>query len=333
MVRKRFSMKNNLKEYNGIRYTIEDGGTISVFSALDKNITEYSIPSEIDGVAVTSISDHAFSDCTLLQSILIPEGIKRIEHMAFSKCYNLGNIVLPSTLEYIGDRAFEYTHITTVTIPEKVEYIGDYAFDNCSQLSNVLIENINCHYNYAFPVYPNANLAKENIKYKNIVNNIFIFQYSESEFTKFALMRNDSNIQIQHVAGSIPHVYDIMRALKIVPEYIQNIPERKYRFTIQANFSERGRGYYKLIYFKKPVSINNEAVTGAYKVACKLEVNSTGKVEDWIDKNIYIGDFIEILYTSLVNFESNKVIDSKVSPMKGYIPISRNTVEKILEWE
>lgn len=326
-------MKNNLKEYNGIRYTIEDGGTISVFSAVDKNITEYSIPSEIGGVAVTSISDHAFSDCTLLQSILIPEGIKRIEHMAFSKCYNLGNIVLPSTLEYIGDRAFEYTHITTVTIPEKVDYIGDYAFDNCSQLSNVFIENTNCHYNYAFPVYPNANLAKENIKYKNVLNNIFCFKYSESEFTKFALMRNGNDIQIQHVAGSMCHVHDIIRALKMQPDYLLNIPKRKYKFNIISNFSERGRGYYKLVYFKKPVTLNNETITGAYKVGCKLQVNSTGKVEDWYNKDIYIGDFVEILYTSLVNFESNEVIESKVSPMKGYIPISRNTVEKILDWE
>ena len=327
-------MKNNLKEYNGLRYYVLENGTIGIFSVIDKNTTECVIPSEIDGVAVTSICNNAFSDCNLLQSCTIPEGIVQIEYRAFEKCYNLKSIVFPKSLMYIGDRAFNYcSSLTQVNIPEGVETLGVFVFGNCSQLLDVVVENPNTDYTYAFEVFPNAKLRKENIKFKNVINNIFYFKYSENEFTKFALMRKANDIQIQHVAGCIPHVFDIMRALKIEKRYLENIPDRKYKFSIISNFSERGRGYYKLVYFKNPVSLIGESITGAYKVACKLEVNSTGKVEDWLNKEIYIGDFLEILYTSLVNFESNKVIDSKVSPMKGYIPISRNTVEKILGWE
>lgn len=324
---------NNLKEYNGLRYYIIEDGTIGIFSIVDKNSTECVIPSEIDGIAVTSITNNAFSDCNNLQSCIIPEGITDISHHAFEKCYNLKSVEFPQSLTYIGDRAFNYcSSLIQVTIPENVETLGMFAFDNCSQLRHVMLENPRTDYTYAFPVYPNALLEKKNIKTRNVVNNIFAFQYSESEFTKFALMRDCNNIQIQHISGSVPHVYDIMRALRMVPDYLLNIPLRKHKFTVLANFSQGGRGYYKLIYFKKPVSLNEESITGAYTVGCKLEVNSTGKVEDWCNKNIYIGDFIEILYSAIVNFDSNTVLESKVSPMHSYVPESRNTIEKILAW-
>ncbi len=325
---------NNLKEYNGLRYYIIEDGTIGIFSIVDKNATECVIPSQIDGIAVTSITNNAFSDCNLLQSCIIPEGIVHISHNAFEKCYNLKSIEFPDSLTYIGDRAFNYcSSLIQVVIPKNVETLGMFAFDNCEQLRHVLIENPKCYYEYAFTVFPNALLEKKNIKIKNFINNIFYFKYSESEFTKFALMRNDNSIQIQHVAGSLCHINDIMRALRMVPEYLLNIPARKYKFTVLSNFSERGRGYYKLIYFKKPVSLNEESITGAYTVGCKLQVNSTGKVEDWFDKDMYIGDFIEVLYSAIVNFEHNTVLESKVSPMKGYVPIARNTVQKILDWD
>ena len=323
---------NNLKEYNGLRYYIIEDGTIWIFSIVDKNATECVIPSQIDGVAVTSIRNNAFSDCNLLESCIIPEGIVHISHNAFEKCYNLKSIEFPQSLTYIGDRAFNYcSSLIQVVIPENVTSVGTGAFGNCDQLRHVMLENPKCYYEYAFTVFPNALLEKKNIKTKNIINNVFYFKYSESEFTKFALMRNENNIQIQHVAGSLCHVNDIMRALRMVPDYLLNIPLRKHKFTVLSNFSQGGRGYYKLIYFKKPVSYE-ESITGAYTVGCKLQVNSTGKVEDWYNKDMYIGDFIEVLYSAIVNFEHNKVLDSKVSPMDSYVPISRNTIEKILAW-
>jgi hypothetical protein len=324
---------NNLKEYNGIRYYTLEDGSIGVFSIIDKNATDCTIPSEIDGIPVTSITNNAFSDCNNLQSCIIPEGITDISHHAFEKCYNLKSVEFPQSLTYIGDRAFNYcSSLIQVTIPENVETLGMFAFDNCSQLRHVMLENPRTDYTYAFSVYPNALLEKKNIKTKNIINNIFYFKYSESEFTKFALMRNGNDIMIQHIAGSICHVNDVMRALRMVPDYLLNIPLRKHKFTVLSNFSQGGRGYYKLIYFKKPVSLNEESITGAYTVGCKLEVNSTGKVEDWCNKNIYIGDFIEILYSAIVNFDHNTVLESKVSPMHSYVPESRNTIEKILAW-
>jgi len=146
---------NNLKEYNDIRYYTLENGTIGIFSVIDKNTTECIIPSEIDGVAVTYITHHAFSDCTLLQSILIPEGITHIDYRAFDKCYNLKSVEFPHSLKYIGDRAFNYcSSLIQVTIPEGVETLGMFVFGNCSQLLTVVTENPNTDLSKAFEVFP-----------------------------------------------------------------------------------------------------------------------------------------------------------------------------------
>jgi hypothetical protein len=322
---------NNLKEYNGIRYYYIEDGSIGVFSIIDKNATECVIPSEIDGIAVTSITNNAFSDCNLLESCIIPEGIVHISHNAFEKCYNLKSIELPESLTHIGDRAFNYcSSLIQVVIPENVTCVGTGAFGNCEQLRHVLIENPKCYYEYAFTVYPNALLEKKNIKTRNVVNNIFAFQYSESEFTKFALMRDCNNIQIQHISGSVPHVYDIIRALKLQPDYLLNIPKRRYKFSILTNFSERGRGYYKLVYFKKPVDVQ-QGVIGAYSVGCKVEVNSTGKLEDWINKDFYINDLLDILYKATGDYHTNEIISKKVHTMEPHHTIEYDSSKSILD--
>ena len=69
---------------------------------------------ELDGI-VTEIRRSAFSNCTTLSSIIIPDGVASIGSYAFSSCKNL----------------------TSVTIGSAVTSIGFHAFDNCNNLSNV----------------------------------------------------------------------------------------------------------------------------------------------------------------------------------------------------
>ncbi len=55
---------------------------------------------------LTEIGDSAFSECSEVTSILLPEEITSIEGYAFSKCTGLTSITLPVGLKYIGYRAF-----------------------------------------------------------------------------------------------------------------------------------------------------------------------------------------------------------------------------------
>ena len=55
---------------------------------------------------VASIGNVAFSGCTSLASITIPEGVTKIGNYAFYVCQLTGSVTIPSTVTSIGTGAF-----------------------------------------------------------------------------------------------------------------------------------------------------------------------------------------------------------------------------------
>ena len=55
---------------------------------------------------LTFIGGDAFSGCTNLTSILIPNTVTAIGSMAFNYCTSLTNITIPNTVTTIGDQTF-----------------------------------------------------------------------------------------------------------------------------------------------------------------------------------------------------------------------------------
>ena len=97
------------------------------------------IPS--DG-SVTSIGKYAFTRCSNLSSITIPNSVTYIGDDAFSGCSNLSSITIPNSVTYIGDNAFSgCSNLSSITIPNSVTYIGDNAFTRCINLSSIYIPN------------------------------------------------------------------------------------------------------------------------------------------------------------------------------------------------
>ena len=114
-------------------YTVTSIGN-SAFSWCS-GLTSVVIP---DGV--TSIGDYAFSWCSGLTSVDIPDGVTSIGDYAFWNCSGLTNVTIPGSVTSIGDYAFsECSGLTSVTIPDGVTSIGDFAFSRCSGLTSVTI--------------------------------------------------------------------------------------------------------------------------------------------------------------------------------------------------
>ena len=92
--------------------------------------------------SVTSIGDYAFSGCSGLTSITIPDSVTSIGDGVFSSCSGLTSITIPDSVTSIGDGVFSScSGLTSITIPNSVTSIGEYAFSGCSGLTSITIPN------------------------------------------------------------------------------------------------------------------------------------------------------------------------------------------------
>ena len=81
--------------------------------------TDIIIPSVYNGLPVTNIGDGAFSGCTSLTSITIPNSVTSLGEEAFSYCESLESITIPSSVTSIGYDAFTYCqNLVSITVDE-----------------------------------------------------------------------------------------------------------------------------------------------------------------------------------------------------------------------
>ena len=121
------------------KYNYDDTVTITKYIG---NFTEVNIPPKIKGRVVTSIGEKAFSGCSSLTNIKIPNSVTSIGGYAFSGCSSLESITIPNSVTSIGEWAFSgCSSLTNITIPDSVTSVGEWAFSGCSSLTNIAIPN------------------------------------------------------------------------------------------------------------------------------------------------------------------------------------------------
>lgn len=88
--------------------------------------------------SVTSIGEKAFSYCSALVSIPVPDGVTSIGEGAFSGCDGLRSMTFPEGVSEIGAYTFwNCERLTDVTIAKSVTAIGEGAFYGCLDLADV----------------------------------------------------------------------------------------------------------------------------------------------------------------------------------------------------
>ena len=141
-------------EVDGIYYNITSASDLTVeVTYKDSDSSDYNeyfdsvvIPQSVvynnRTFKITSIGNGAFSSCSGLTNVTIPNSVTNIGYSAFRGCSGLTSVTIPNSVTSISGRAFDgCSGLTSVTIPNSVTSVGDYAFYDCSSLTSVVIPN------------------------------------------------------------------------------------------------------------------------------------------------------------------------------------------------
>ncbi len=166
---KRLCVKNWDTNGDGELSCVEASAVTTLSNVFSENTMIKSFTELSYFTGLTSINDHAFSDCRALQRVELPNTIASIDESAFHNCYELAMIHLPESLKSIGVLAFDRCSklqninlpagllsigycaffgaaFTQVSIPRNVEYVGDGAFAQCSKIESIDVDADNCYY-------------------------------------------------------------------------------------------------------------------------------------------------------------------------------------------
>ena len=102
-----YATKNGFSDEDCLLTNELDDGTLEISNYAGNSAT-YEIPGEIDGKKVIRIGDYAFSDCTELTSVTIPDSVTDIRWRAFYNCVSLKSVTIPKSVTYIDNYAFGY---------------------------------------------------------------------------------------------------------------------------------------------------------------------------------------------------------------------------------
>lgn len=214
-------------------YKVCDNGTAEI-TKYKGNGGIVTIPSIIDGYAVTSLGYLSFSYCTNLSSVYIPDSVINIGARAFYSCNNLATVHISKSVTNIDFEAFyQCSKLLSVTIPDSVTKIRQAAFSCCSSLSDITVDS-----NNEFYCSIDGNLYNKNgstlIQYTISKSaSSFTIPNSVTHIEKGAFA-NCSNLTSINIPNSVRYIYDCAFSgccnltHIIIPDSVTNIGSRTF---------------------------------------------------------------------------------------------------------
>ena len=115
-------------------FSVQDG-VLYFYESLYTGGSELTVPSQINGESVHSLSAGCFANCTELTTVILPDTLQVIDQQAFYGCTSLRGIFIPSSVMTIGAEAFYgCTDLESVCLHDSLFSIGRDAFDDCNYL-------------------------------------------------------------------------------------------------------------------------------------------------------------------------------------------------------
>ncbi len=106
----------------------QDPGAFAGFSTIQEGFV---------AAGVEDLGAGAFTDCTSLASVILPDDLYSVGAAAFANCASLGNIDLKN-VQTLGESAFLASGLREIQLPAGVKTIPLSAFAYCTRLENVV---------------------------------------------------------------------------------------------------------------------------------------------------------------------------------------------------
>ena len=215
-----------------LRYTLSSDSTYYTVSGIgDCDDTDVIILKTYNGKPVTSICDRAFSNCTELTSITIPDNVTSIGDYTFNGCTGLTSVTIPNSVTSIGNSAFYVcTRLTSITIPDSITSIGNSAFYGCTGLTSITIPNsvtsIGEGAFYACTGLTSISVSEGNTAYKSIDGNLY--SLDGKILIQYAIGKTNKSFAIPNSVTSIgEHAFFACTGLTsiTIPNSVTNIGE------------------------------------------------------------------------------------------------------------
>lgn len=131
--------------YKDYTYTVRDNDTVQIVK-YDGNKKSVTVPSKIDGMAVSVIGSHAFSGCKELQSLVIPGSVRDLHECAVSYCPKLKSLTIKEgslkTLDMMD--IYSCWSLSTVSLPKSLS--GFSSFYDCDSVEKVSVNSKSPYY-------------------------------------------------------------------------------------------------------------------------------------------------------------------------------------------
>ena len=129
----------------------------------DTTVTYY-IPTTLKNVTVLggNILSGAFYNCGGIRQITLGEGITSIENCAFTGCTSVTKLTVPDSVTRINGKPFS-SALTELVIGDGLTSVSDYALSNCSGLVNLTLPRLDSYIGKLFGGYNNTSDDPQNI--------------------------------------------------------------------------------------------------------------------------------------------------------------------------
>ena len=230
---------------------IKEGTTVIVDNAFSgcSGLTSIEIPNSI-----SSLGTGTFGYCTSLESIELPNSVTTIPQKLFYGCSELTNVKIGNSVNEIDNSAFNGCKKLLMIIPKSVKYIGRDAFSGCAQAKLVIlhkiqsIENTGIMPRSAHIYVPTETLKENYAAYSDSVKYIFTEEVTPTATTLFLKITNNipEIIESENIAiDNYDNVTDGLTLTGLEPDT---------EYTYDVTTEETGR-------IEKQVSARTESLT------------------------------------------------------------------------